>query len=63
MRRMESGKCDILREAETVADAYLRSALLTPRRRRSGPSGALFAALGAVGTGLVWLALHLAHIL
>ncbi|MBR1659879.1 MAG: hypothetical protein IJ705_06135 [Oscillospiraceae bacterium] len=66
MARKNGGKSEILREAETVADAYIRSALLSPRRRpRLSP--ALFAALCAGGGALlsagVWFALRLANLL
>ncbi|MBR1497662.1 MAG: hypothetical protein IJ617_08565 [Oscillospiraceae bacterium] len=63
MKRKDGGKSEILREAETVADAYIRSALLVPRRRRPRIPPALFAAAGAVLAGGVLLALHLLHIL
>ena len=59
MKRKDGGKSEILREAETVADAYIRSALLVPRRRRKSVPPALFAAAGALLAGGVLLALHL----
>ena len=62
MRRNDSRKSAILREAETVADEYIRSALLTPRRRPVFPS-ALFAAGGALAAGVIWLVLHLTHVI
>ena len=63
MKRKEGGKSEILREAETVADAYIRSALLPPRRRRPDIPPALSAAAGALLSAGVWLALHLMHII
>ena len=62
MKRKDIGKNSILREAQSVADAYIRSALLTPERRpRRFPAGA---ALG-VAVGLfcaAGLAIYLFHI-
>ena len=63
MKRKDGGKSEILREAETVADAYIRSALLPPRRRRLNIPPALAAAAGALLAAGVWLALHLMHII
>ena len=55
--------CDILREAQEVADRYIRTAVLPPRQPPRRVSPAVLALGGAVLAGIVWLALHLAHVI
>ena len=62
MKRKDGRKSAILREAESVADEYIRSALLTPRRRPE-LHPAVFAAAGTLLAGGVWLVLHLMHVI
>lgn len=46
---------DVLKQAERVADEYIRGALDGPRKLLGKFAPALFAAGGATLTGLVWL--------
>ena len=52
---------DVLREAQDVADRYIRSTVLQPRLRRVPPY--LIPAGAAALLGLAWLALHLFGVL
>ena len=65
LRHADRNQGDILREAQQVADHYIKSTVLPPRRGlplfRLPP--ALFAACGVLLTAGVWLALHLANII
>ena len=49
---------DVLKEAEKVADDYLRSAVSASRKFLSHLHPAAYAAAGATMTGVVWLTLH-----
>ena len=63
MKRKDNNQNDILREAQAVADHYIRAMVRPPRRRLSRIPPYAFAALGAVLAGAVWLALHLTGVM
>jgi hypothetical protein len=50
---------DILKEAEKVADDYLKGAVTGARKTFTKLRPAFFAAGGAASVGLLWLVLHL----
>ena len=49
---------DALKEAEKVANDYLRSAVTASQKFFSKVHPAVFGAVGAIMTGIVWLTLH-----
>ena len=60
LARRAGGGGDILREAQDVADHYIRSTVLEPRKFRLPclPLPAKIGAASAGAAGLVWAALH-----
>ena len=58
-RSAAEGETDILREAERVANEYLGGVSRVRSRLSRAVAPAVYALLGAVFTGLVWLGLHL----
>ena len=63
-KRPDRSKGDILREARQVADRYIKSTVLPPRRSLLlRLPGGVYAALGAALSALVWLSLRLLQII
>ena len=50
---------DVLKEAEKVANDYLKSAVTVSQKFFSKVHPAIFGAAGAILTGIIWLTLHL----
>lgn len=63
LKRTGSDQGDILREAQDVADRYIRATVRAPGRRFPHLPPYAFAAFGALFAGAVWLALHLLGII
>ncbi|MCC8078357.1 MAG: hypothetical protein LUC21_02700 [Oscillospiraceae bacterium] len=62
LKRKDNSRSDILREAQEVADRYIRSALSTPGRRERRIVPPAFIAGGAALLAAVgWLLLHFFH--
>lgn len=63
-KRPDRSKSDILREARQVADRYIKSTVLPPRRSLLlRLPGWVYAALGAALSVVVWLSLRLLQII
>ena len=52
----------VIKEAQRVADSYIRSTLGKGKMRRCKLPAPAFAAAGAAATGIAWLAMHLAGV-
>lgn len=64
LKHRDRNQNDILREAQQVADSYIKSTVLPPKRRllfRLPP--AAFAGVGAALSAGVWLLLHLTNVI
>ena len=59
LNHRERNQNDILREAQQVADHYIKSTVLAPKRRLPHIPPAFLAGFGVLLAGAAWLVLHL----